>query len=139
MYDVTPLAPNTQAMATRTAVPFSEPPYLAGLPSPYYNSSHLRWQKACRAFIEENLLKHAVEWEKAEILPDHVFEKFAAANMLVPSLPAPLPVKWLKRLRVHEMLGGVKVEDWDYIHTAIYTDEVEIFYPVLAFSNSEVR
>lgn len=67
-----------------------------------------------------------MEWEKEETLPDDVFEKFAAANMLVPSLPAPLPVKWLKRLGVYEMLGGVKVEDWDYIHTAIYTDEVGI-------------
>lgn len=116
-------------MATKTPVPFSEPPYLAGLPSPYYNSSHLRWQKACRAFVEENLLKHAIEWEKEETVPDDVFKKFAAANMLVPSLPAPLPVKWLKRLGVHEMLGGVNVEEWDYIHTAIYTDEVGVISP----------
>ena len=111
-------------MAPKTPIPFSEPPYLAGLPSPYYTSSHLRWQKACRLFIEENLLKHAIEWEKEETVPDSVFQKFAAANMLVPSLPAPLPVEWLKRLGVHEMLGGVKVEEWDYLHTAIYTDEV---------------
>ncbi|MCJ1364641.1 hypothetical protein MMC16_003755 [Acarospora aff. strigata] len=111
-------------MAPKTPIPFSEPPYLAGLPSPYYTSSHLRWQKACRLFIEENLLKHAIEWEKEETVPDSVFQKFAAANMLVPSLPAPLPVEWLKRLGVHEMLGGVKVEEWDYLHTAIYTDEM---------------
>lgn len=111
-------------MSTKTPIPFSEPPYLAGLPSPYYNSSHLRWQKACRAFVEENLGKHAMDWEREETVPADVFTKFAAANMLVPSLPAPLPVEWLKKLGVHEMLGGVKVEDWDYLHTAIYTDEV---------------
>jgi acyl-CoA dehydrogenase len=111
-------------MSPRTPIPFSEPPYLAGLPSPYYNESHRRWQKACRAFVEKNLIKHAMEWERDETVPTDVFEKFAKANMLVPSLPAPLPIEWLKRLGIHEMLGGLKVEEWDYLHTAIYTDEV---------------
>lgn len=78
-----------------------------------------------------------MEWEKEETIPDGVFKKFAAANMLVPSLPAPLPVEWLKRLGVHEMLGGVKVEDWDYIHTAIYTDEVDVLkHPRGSVSNA---
>ncbi|KAI9827459.1 MAG: hypothetical protein M1832_004808 [Thelocarpon impressellum] len=111
-------------MASRTPVPFSEPPWLNGLPSPYYNESHRRWQKICRAFIDENLTQHAMNWEREEAVPDEVWHKFAAANFLVPSLPAPLPVQWLKKLGVHEMPGGLKVEDWDYIHTAIYTDEM---------------
>lgn len=68
-----------------------------------------------------------MDWEREETVPPHVFRKFAAANMLVPSLPAPLPVKWLKKLGVHDILGVVKVEDWDYVHTAIYTDEVSYF------------
>lgn len=105
-------------------IPFSEPPYLCGLPSPYYTPSHLRWQKACRAFITENLHQHALEWERDEIVPPHVFQKFAEANMLIPSLTAPLPVPWLKRLGIHDILGVVKVEEWDYIHTAIFCDEM---------------
>lgn len=105
-------------------VPFAEPPYLAGLPSPYYSFSHLSWQKACRAFIDENLHQHAMSWEREGFVPTEVFRKFAAANMLIPSLPAPLPVRWLKQLGVHEILGIVKVEDCDYTHTAIYIDEV---------------
>lgn len=105
-------------------VPFSEPPFLSGLPSPYYSFSHLSWQKACRAFVEENLHQHAMRWERQGFVPTEVFSKFAAANMLIPSLPAPLPVHWLRQLGVHEILGTVKVEDWDYMHTAIYIDEV---------------
>ncbi len=105
-------------------IPFSEPPYLCGLPSPYYTPSHLRWQKACREFITENLHQHAFDWEREENVPPHVFQRFAEANMLIPTLPAPLPVEWLKRLGVHDILGVVKVEDWDYIHTAIYCDEM---------------
>ena len=43
--------------------------------------------------------------------------------MLLPNLPAPLPVDWLKRLGIHDILG-VKVEEWDHMYTGIYCDEV---------------
>ncbi|KAJ0423182.1 acyl-CoA dehydrogenase/oxidase [Aspergillus carlsbadensis] len=106
-----------------STVPFAEPPYLRGLPSPYYTEGHRRFQKAAREFIYDNLLKHAMEWEKEGTVPEHVFKDFCKANMLLPNLPAPLPVDWLKRLGIHDILG-VKVEEWDYIHTGIYTDEL---------------
>ena len=106
------------------STPFSEPPYLAGLPSPYYNESHQRWQKACRTFLDENLTQHAMEWGREERVPVDVFQRFAEANMLLPSLPAPLPVNWLKRLGVGDILGAVEIEDWDYLHTLIFCDEV---------------
>lgn len=106
-----------------TPVPFSEPPYLAGLPSPYYTTSHLNWQKKCRAFLEENLLAHAMEWEREETVPDHVFKTFAEANMLLPALPAPLPVAALKPLGITNILG-TPIEEWDYFHNLIYTDEM---------------
>jgi acyl-CoA dehydrogenase len=105
-------------------VPFAEPPWARGVPSPYYNDSHRRLQRACRQFIGENLTRHALEWETAEEVPSHVFGDFAAANFLLPSLPAPLPVQWLKRLGVTHMPGDVPVEEWDYLHGMIYTDEM---------------
>ena len=58
------------------------------------------------------------------MVPPHVFQTFAKANMLIPAMPAPLPVQWLKRLGVNDVLGVVKVEEWDYIHSAIYSDEM---------------
>lgn len=107
-----------------TPIPFSEPPWLLGLPSPIFKETHKKWQANVRAFVEKNLMKDAMEWEKAEIVPPHVFETFARANMLIPCLPAPLPVAWLKRLGIHELLGGLKVEDFDYLHGLIYSDEM---------------
>ncbi|RMD40526.1 hypothetical protein DV735_g4592, partial [Chaetothyriales sp. CBS 134920] len=104
-------------------VPFSEPTWLAGLPSPYYKETHRRWQKACRAFLEEHLLPYAVEWEREETVPDHVQPTFAQANMLIPNLPAPLPVEWLHKLGIRDILG-TPVEEWDYFHTGIYLDEM---------------
>ncbi|KAK7715122.1 hypothetical protein SLS64_003819 [Diaporthe eres] len=107
-----------------TPVPFSEPPWLLGLPSPIFKETHRKWQTDVRAFVEKNLMKDAMEWEKAEAVPAHLFDTFARANMLIPCLPAPLPVTWLKRLGIHELLGGLKVEDFDYLHGLIYSDEM---------------
>lgn len=39
-----------------------------GLPSPYYNESHRKWQKTCRALVDE-LMADAGEWEKAGDVP----------------------------------------------------------------------
>ncbi|GAB0134471.1 hypothetical protein EsDP_00002841 [Epichloe bromicola] len=104
-------------------VPFSEPSYLCGLPSPYYTESHRQFQKACRKFLWDNLLSQGPEWEKEGTVPDHVFGTFNRHGMLLPNLPAPLPVDWLKRLGINDILG-VKVEEWDYLHTGIYCDEL---------------
>lgn len=95
-----------------------------GLPSAYYRESHHKFQKVIRPFIQKHLLDHAIEWDKAETVPEHVFGDFANANMLLPALPAPLPVAWLKRLGIHELLGGLKVEDFDYMHSLIFADEM---------------
>lgn len=104
-------------------MPFSEPPYLSGLPTPYYKPTHFTFQKACRAFIEKHLTPNALEWETAETVPDHLFPTFAKANMLIPNLPAPLPVPWLKKVGIDDILG-TPVEEWDYLHTGIYLDEM---------------
>ncbi|KAJ5515542.1 hypothetical protein N7527_007102 [Penicillium freii] len=86
-------------------IPFSEPPYLRGLPSPYITPAHRRFQQACRKFATENLIQHALEWEREGTVPEHVFHTFCKHNMLLPNMPAPLPVDWLKRLGINDILG----------------------------------
>ncbi|KAL2410529.1 Acyl-CoA dehydrogenase apdG [Exophiala dermatitidis] len=110
-------------MSSSTPIPFSEPAWLAGLPSPYYKETHRKWQKKCRAFVEEHLLPYAIEWEREETVPEHLYQTFAKHNMLIPNMGAPLPVEWLKRLGIHDILG-TPVEEWDYLHTGIYLDEM---------------
>ena len=107
-----------------TPVPFSEPPYLVGLPSPYYTPELRKWQQACRAFIDEHLTPFCFEWEREETVPEHVFATFSKHNMLVPTLPAPLPAKQLKDAGIHDILGVVKVEDFTSFHNLIYVDEM---------------
>lgn len=65
-----------------------------------------------------------MQWERDAFVPLHVYDEFAAANMLIPNLPAPLPVKILKKCGIHELPGGLKVEDFNYLHGMIYGDEV---------------
>jgi alkylation response protein AidB-like acyl-CoA dehydrogenase len=105
-------------------IPFSEPPWLMGLPSPYFSASHRAWQAAIRPFVQAHLHAHAVEWEQAGTVPEHVFSEFAAAHMLIPALPAPLPVAWLKRLGIHTLLGGLPIDEFDALHGYIYGDEM---------------
>lgn len=111
-------------MAKPTPVPFSDPPYLMGLPSPYYTPELREWQKACRAFFSEHLTPYAAEWETQETVPEHLFQTFTKHNMLLPNLPAPLPVQQLKACGIDEILGVVKIEDFTYFHSLIYLDEI---------------
>ena len=35
-----------------------------------------------------------------------------------------MPIKWLHKCGIYELPGGLKVEDFDYLHTLIYVDEM---------------
>lgn len=105
-------------------VPLAEPPWLNGAPSPYYDDSHRRLQAAARAFIDEHLSRHAMEWETAEDVPSHVYGQFAKGNFLLGALPAPLPVEILKRIGITHMPGDIPVEEWTSLHGMVYADEV---------------
>ena len=107
-----------------TTGPFEDPTWLQGLPSPFFKDTHRRFQKACREFIDENLNTNAREWETNGKVPGDVWRKFADANMLVPCLAAPLPVQWLNRLGLSTLPGGVRVAEFDDMHSYIYFDEV---------------
>lgn len=54
-------------------IPFSEPPWLNGHPSPYYNDSHKEWQRFCRKFMQENYAPYAMQWENEGAVPEHVY------------------------------------------------------------------
>lgn len=110
-------------LATMAQVPFSDPAWLSGIPSPYFSDGHKAWQKKVRAFMEEHFLPEALAWDTAETVPPHVFETFSKHNMLIPTLPAPLPVGWLHELGIKDILG-LPVEEYDYLHFLIYTEEL---------------
>ena len=84
-----------------------------------------------------------------------MYEKFSRFNMLIPNLPAPLPVEWLEKVGITK-IGPVKVEDFDYTYASIYVSEMMrsglngpvsslctgIAYglaPILKFANSSLQ
>ncbi|KAM5364611.1 hypothetical protein ACJZ2D_011392 [Fusarium nematophilum] len=105
------------------AIPFSEAPWLTGVPSPYYNASHRKWQQTCQSFVSGHF-KDGLQWQKAGSAPYSLFSTFAKAGFLVPCLPAPLPIGQLKSAGITELPGGLKVQDFDYFHYLIYTAEL---------------
>lgn len=62
-------------------------------------------------------------WESEGKVPEEVYTTFAKSNMLIPCLPAPLPVEWLHRVGITHV-GPLKVEDSDYTHTSIFLSEM---------------
>ncbi|GIZ44939.1 hypothetical protein CKM354_000812300 [Cercospora kikuchii] len=104
--------------------PFENPSWQQDLPSPYFAESHRAFQKACRAFIDEHLNAHALEWEREENVPESVWNRFGEANMLIPALPASLPTKWLRKLNLSTLPGGLDAEVFDGLHSYIYFDEM---------------
>jgi len=53
-----------------------------------------------------------------------LYGRFVEKNFLIPNLSSPLPVKWLRKLGINELPGGLKIEEFDYLHTLIYVDEL---------------
>jgi acyl-CoA dehydrogenase len=64
-----------------------------------------------------------MQWENEGAIPEGTYQKFASANMLIPNLPAPLPVEYLKKVGIHK-IGPLKVEDFDNFHGSIYVSEI---------------
>lgn len=56
-------------MPSKVPVPFSDPPYLMGLPSAYYNDSHRHFQQTVRAFVDEHMMEDAGAWEQDGDVP----------------------------------------------------------------------
>lgn len=105
-------------------VPFSDPPWLTGLPTPIWQPKHFQFQAAIRPLIQRLLHDRAIEWEVAETLPPHVFDDFARHNLLPCAMPAPLPVEWLKKSGITHFPGDLPVEEFDALHGVIFTDEM---------------
>jgi len=97
-------------------VPFDDLPWLQGLSSPYYTESHRRFQKAVRAFVQEELAPIALEEDLAgSYVEPAVKKKCAMAGMMVTRMG---PGPWLQTaLQLGITLpGGVRPEEFDYFH-----------------------
>lgn len=92
-------------------VPYAEPAWYRGVPTPYYEEKHALFRAKVRAWVEEALVPFADEWDEAGKMPIEELRVSAhKAGVLSPWAPAEL--------------GGTPPEGgWDEFMFVIWADE----------------
>jgi len=95
-----------------TKVPYGEPAWYRGIPTPLFQQKHANWRKKVRDFVETELKPNANKWDEAKTAPFPELRKKAyAAGVLSPCWP--------------EELGGTPPEGgWDHYMDMIWHDEL---------------
>jgi alkylation response protein AidB-like acyl-CoA dehydrogenase len=74
-----------------TEVPFAEPSWYRGNPTPYYQEKHVKWREKVRSFVDKELRPHAHKWDEAIGFPvEEMRKKAYDAGILSPLWPAEL-------------------------------------------------
>lgn len=122
LQDAGPALPSaTDSLAAISKVPYGEPMYLQGFPSPYFKESHHELRKLCRKFIAEEILEDALECEASGDAPDPELRLKCGEVGLVAMVQG--PGEHLKMAPNGLMGGCVKPEEFDYFHELIVQEE----------------
>jgi len=105
-------------------VPYAEAGAFQGLPSPYYNETHMKFRRAVRIFCETELEKDALSLDDAgEYATEETWEKMGRFGLLASRIgPGPHLHAFCKMGGT--LPGGVKPEEFDYFHEMIAHEEV---------------
>ncbi|KAJ9611678.1 hypothetical protein H2200_004862 [Cladophialophora chaetospira] len=103
-------------------LPWAEPSWYTGRPSPYYKDSHRQLRKAVRKWVEDNVIGRSEEWEAAGEVPKAVYLKCAEDGLLLPiATGRKIPAEWAGK---YPIVGGIKPEEWDGFHDFVLWDEL---------------
>ncbi|KAK2735667.1 hypothetical protein FQN55_002029 [Onygenales sp. PD_40] len=104
-----------------SALPWAEPAWYSGRPSPYYNESHFRLRDAVRKWTEENVVDKTEEWQALGKVPDDVYQKCARDGLLLPiAFGKSIPEEYAN----YPIIGGIKASEWDGFHDFVLWDEL---------------
>ena len=100
------------------SIPWSEPAWLRGIQSPFYNDSHRRLQQALREYIDTHILPSSLDWEEAGDVPAHVAEHFCKSGIPFFDIPP--------AYRPNDVpnLAGIPHGELDAFHFLIVSDEM---------------
>ncbi|EXJ83935.1 hypothetical protein A1O3_04602 [Capronia epimyces CBS 606.96] len=96
--------------------PWAEPAWYNVLSSPYYNDSHRKLRDFVRAYIDDNVLPNAQEWEEEGHVPLEETLRFARAGLALQDVPP----KYRPGI---SLPAGIDEKDWDAFHFLILADE----------------
>ncbi|KAI9629860.1 hypothetical protein KEM48_012493 [Puccinia striiformis f. sp. tritici PST-130] len=89
------------------SIPFYEPAWYSGVPSPYYKASHLKLQEIARKWTETHLMDQAQNWEEKLVLPN-------IGRIRIPK-------EWTKHVKI---ITDIPPEEWGGFHAFILQDEL---------------
>ncbi|TKX22878.1 acyl-CoA dehydrogenase-2 [Elsinoe australis] len=119
------MSPLTQSTREKwlfgSTIPFAEPPWARGSPSPYYSSSHRRLRATMRTWVETHIIPCITTWEETGLIPDSIFAQAARDGLLMPlAAGARIPPSWAGK---YPIIGDVDPSEWDGFHDFILHDE----------------
>eukprot|EP01061_Rhynchopus_euleeides_P001973 TRINITY_DN114_c0_g3_i1.p1 TRINITY_DN114_c0_g3~~TRINITY_DN114_c0_g3_i1.p1 ORF type:complete len:523 (+),score=247.04 TRINITY_DN114_c0_g3_i1:95-1663(+) len=116
-----------------SGVPYADPNFLQGLPSPYYDESHLRFRNAVAEFREKELAPIAEQSDRQGKYPTlDLYKKMGKAGILLARLG---PGPWVKDAKEKlgiSLPGGVEPEQYNYFHEMMCHDQM-IRLPAVSF------
>ncbi|KAI1331036.1 acyl-CoA dehydrogenase [Xylariaceae sp. FL0255] len=98
--------------------PWTEPAWLNGFESPYYNDSHRKLQAYVRKFHDENIIPYQLEWEAAGDVPDSARQAYRASGLVHLEVP-----KAYRPPGTETIAGIVAIDELDAFHRLILSDE----------------
>mmetsp|Transcript_119884 Transcript_119884/g.208134 ORF Transcript_119884/g.208134 Transcript_119884/m.208134 type:complete len:517 (-) Transcript_119884:64-1614(-) len=122
LQDAGPPVPSaTENFAAVSELPYAEPMYLQGFPSPYFKESHIELRKRCRKFYAEETLEEALECEASGDAPSPELRMKCGEAGIVAMVQG--PGEHLKMAPNGLMGGCVQPEEFDYFHEMIVQEE----------------
>ncbi len=96
-------------------IEYAEPAWYQGLPTAFYNESHVAWRARVRDFVETELKPNVTEWEeKEDTMPiKQLCKKMVALGLYGRGYP-----------KEYGGGGGPSVPEFDIFHGLIFADEL---------------
>lgn len=118
----------SQTKLTKPTVPFSEAPWIQGLPSSVFTSaSHVQLREWCRTWCDEVLIGIGAKYEAAGVITDDEAYKRAAKDGVLFAFATGVHVEpEIAKIAQSAGVGlpaGIKPEEWNNIHDYIIWDE----------------
>ncbi|KNE98096.1 hypothetical protein PSTG_08558 [Puccinia striiformis f. sp. tritici PST-78] len=88
------------------SIPFYEPAWYSGVPSPYYKASHLKLQEIARKWTETHLMDQAQNWEENQSI-DHATNQQAAKDGLISQCYPTLAESGSQKSGLNTAVGGL--------------------------------
>ncbi|KDN52137.1 acyl-CoA dehydrogenase NM domain-like protein [Tilletiaria anomala UBC 951] len=111
---------------TKPTIPFSEAPWISGLPSPYFKESHKKLREFVRRWTDQHLFPNAARLEESGKADPKIYAQAAKDGLLIPfALGAKIPRKLYDEFAEGIKLpAGIEPEEWDHFHDYVLCDEL---------------